>query len=94
MTPISPLYPAALAAFCGLAFLWRFFLLHDRNWFYIGRAFGYGVLVWYYGWAFQNLESPDRIFWGRWAVTIFLFINALYFVQEMVMIWMVKHVRK
>ena len=95
MSPIlAPEYLAALALFCVVAFLWRFFKLRDRNYFYIGRAFGYLILFCYYVWLMFDLNSTDRVFWGRWSQFVFLSTNVVYLLQEMVMVWKNKRVNR
>lgn len=81
MLPISPLFPLILALFCGSFFIWRFVQV-QRNYLFIGRALGYFLLSAYYVWALANADSPDMAFWARWANTIFLLTQFIYFVEE------------
>lgn len=85
MILIPPYVLAAMAVLCGIFLLNRFRIY--GNWFFIGRAFSYFFIAWFY-FGYGNgiiISTPERLFYARLTFFQFLLTHLVYFIQELIM---------
>lgn len=77
-----------LALLYAAEYFWRAYKLPDRQYMYIGKAFGRLILGAVYVWfTILPYAAEVRAQWVRWALLMFLIIDLVFVVVDHAMRW-------